>query len=146
MIFQRTESGYTLIEMLITVSIVGILAAVVYPAYTNQVERAGRTEAKTMLLQAHARQESFFGTNNRYAGNMTALGYGNNLLLTENDRYHVSMNASSPNTFVLDAVPNPALPHADDSCGSFVIDHLSVKDIKHQPSTATISARNCWGG
>ena len=138
--------GYTLVEMLITVSIVGILAAVVYPAYTSQVQRAGRTDAKTLLLQAHARQESFFGVNSRYAGNMTALGYGSDLLLTEDARYNVSVNASSPNTFLLDAVPNSASSQADDGCGSFMVDHLSVKGIKHQPATATVSARKCWDG
>lgn len=138
--------GYTLVELLITVSIVGILAAVVFPAYTAQVQRAGRSDAKTFLLQAHARQESFFGINSRYAGNMTTLGYGADLLLTEDDRYQVSVNASSPNTFVLDAVPNPASPQADDGCGSFVVDHLSVKDIKNQPVAATITALRCWGG
>ena len=46
------HSGFTLIELMITVAVVAILAAIAYPSYTGYVQRARRTDAKTVLLEA----------------------------------------------------------------------------------------------
>ena len=136
--------GFSLIELLIAVSIVSILAAVVYPAYTQQILRAGRTDAKTLLLQAQAREERYFGAHNRYAANMTTLGYAANVLHTDGNRYRVSVNASSANSFVLQAQPASGSSQAGDACGAFVIDQLGVQGIKNLPAGSTMTANKCW--
>ena len=53
----RAMSGFTLIELMITVLIVAILAAVAYPAYTEQIRKAKRAEGKAALLRAAQLQE-----------------------------------------------------------------------------------------
>ncbi len=136
--------GFSLIELLIAVSIVSLLAAVVYPAYTQQIRRAGRTEAKTLLLQAQARQERFFGAYNHYAANMTALGYGTDPMYTGGNRYRVSVAASSANSFTLQAQPSPGSRQAGDACGTFVIDQLGGRGVTNLPADSTMTAAKCW--
>ncbi len=60
------QQGFTLIELMIVVAIMGILTSIALPAYQNSVLRSGRAEAKNELLQVAADQERFFSSFNRY--------------------------------------------------------------------------------
>lgn len=61
------SAGFTLIELMITVAIVGILAAVAYPAYTSHVAKGRRAECRSGLMQAMQQQERYFTQYNAYA-------------------------------------------------------------------------------
>lgn len=63
---SRKEQGFTLIELMITVAIVGILAAVAYPAYTDQVRKGRRAECRSGLLQSMQQQERYYSQFNKY--------------------------------------------------------------------------------
>ena len=63
----RHSPGFTLIELMITVAVVGILAAIAYPSYQDSVRKARRADAKSALLDAAQRQERFFTENNQYS-------------------------------------------------------------------------------
>ncbi len=67
--------GFTLIELMVTVVIVSVLASIAIPAYTAQVRRSRRTEARTALLDLAGREERFLATNNRYSSTAAELGY-----------------------------------------------------------------------
>lgn len=69
------QVGVTLLEMLIVVAVVSILAAVVYPSYTDYVVRSNRAVGKGALLEVAARQEQFFANNAGYGSGMARLGY-----------------------------------------------------------------------
>ena len=64
---MKKEKGFTLIEVLIVVFIVGILAAVAIPTYRGYTQRGRRADAKTALEQLRASQEVFRAERGRYA-------------------------------------------------------------------------------
>ncbi|NTW36562.1 MAG: prepilin-type N-terminal cleavage/methylation domain-containing protein [Syntrophobacteraceae bacterium] len=73
------EKGFTLVELMVVVSIVAILAAVATPAYINHQNRAKQTEAVEAVLRAKMDQEAFWADNNRYANTIGCLySFGNN--------------------------------------------------------------------
>lgn len=65
--FTKVQSGFTLMELMITVAIIGILASVAAPAYTDYLLRAKLTEAFNALSDSRIKMEQFFQDNRRYA-------------------------------------------------------------------------------
>ncbi len=68
------QDGFSLIEMMIAMAIIGILAAVAYPSYTEHVRKGVRSECRAFLLDIAGQQERFFSQNVSYA-KMSDLGY-----------------------------------------------------------------------
>jgi type IV pilus assembly protein PilE len=64
---REIQAGFTLIELMVVVAIIGILAAVAMPSYRQYVVRASRVEAQAELLQLAALQEKIFLNSNSYA-------------------------------------------------------------------------------
>lgn len=69
---RNAQSGFTLIELMITVAIVGILAAVAYPAYTDSVRKGKRAEARTALMNLLQQQERYLTQMNTYSETFAA--------------------------------------------------------------------------
>ena len=91
--FHDKSAGFTLIELMIAIAIIGIVAAVAYPAYTQYAERSHRAEGKAMFTQAIADQERHFSNNNTYAANLTIMGYSANPAISENNYYSLAVDA-----------------------------------------------------
>ncbi|MGH8808016.1 MAG: type IV pilin protein [Noviherbaspirillum sp.] len=64
--FANLHRGFTLLEVLVAVAIVGILAAIAYPSYTESVRKAKRTEGRSALLQLMQQLERFYSQRNTY--------------------------------------------------------------------------------
>ncbi|MGR8919698.1 MAG: type IV pilin protein [Gammaproteobacteria bacterium] len=89
---HRRQAGFTLMELMIVVVIVGILAAIGYPSYRNQAIRAARSDARTELMDAMTRQEQFFLDNKTYAASLANLDM---VAASESGYYTLSIDAAT---------------------------------------------------
>ena len=90
------QTGVTLLELMITVAIIGILAALIYPNYTASIVKSTRSEGMIALQNAAARQERFFSNNNAYSANTADVGFPAGM--TENNNYRITIAACAAGT------------------------------------------------
>ena len=72
---MQTRKGFTLIELIVAVAIIGILATIAIPTYREYVIRGHRRAAQAAMMDIATRQQQFFVANRVYAGSVAALGY-----------------------------------------------------------------------
>ena len=134
---SRKEVGFSLIELMIAVVIVGVIATVALPAYQQQILKTKRKMGNGELLEVLARQEQFFVNNKQYAGTLDLLGYpanpyaidsnGNSLAATAADRiFTIQLSSVTLSSFKVSALPQLAQTK-DTSCGTLQISSTGVK-------------------
>lgn len=141
--------GFTLIELMITVAVVGILAAIAYPSYQNSVTKSRRAEGKSLVLDAAAREERFFAQYNSYTGTVvgasgctgSACGLNYSSTNSANGYYVLTVPANSATTYTLTATAAGTQLANDKNCKTFSIDNLGVKTSTNNADAATT---DCW--
>ena len=130
---MKRNRGFTLMEMLIVVAIIGILSSIAYPSYTEYVRKGHRAKAMAGLLQAAQWMERAATATGTYP--VTA-NFPANLKTVEGDRYDIAA-VSDGATFTLTATPKGA--QSGDKCGNFTLTNTGAKGV----SKSTVA--DCWG-
>ena len=130
--------GFTLIELMIVVAVVGILTAVAFPSYLSYIERGYRANAKTVVLEAGQFMERYRSSNFKYldsGGNAPALPARLQVSPAEGTkRYDISLTAAAA-TFTITATPSG---WSDGVCGNLTLTNLGVK------GQSLGDAATCW--
>ncbi|MCC7488389.1 MAG: prepilin-type N-terminal cleavage/methylation domain-containing protein [Gammaproteobacteria bacterium] len=144
---KRQHSGYTLMELLVTVAIVGILTAVAVPSYRQYTLRAKRTDATTALLRLAAMQERFYIQNNTYASadlmdDAPPAGLG--IAGTERGYYALDIQSNDLTTgYTATATVDAGGEQADDSdCATFSVTAQGLRSATD--SGGADNTDRCW--
>lgn len=123
---QNKSDGFTLVELMITVAIIGILASVAYPSYTDFVMRSNRSEAQRELLRFANLQEQVFVDTRSYAADMKGLGLATVTFKTASKNYVIKVLNQTTSTYTLKAIAKQSQLN-DTGCTGMKINHLGVK-------------------
>lgn len=132
--------GFTLIEVMIVVALIGILVQIAYPSYLAHVTRSSRAEASRELVRIANLQEQFFVDTNSYTAILSQLGLGLNATFeTDTGNYIISsvINALG-NTFTLTATAQGIQAVNDNNCITMGITDTGQKLPLGAPGTI------CW--
>lgn len=129
---RKASGGFTLIELMIVIVIVGVLALVAYPAYQDSLVKTNRAEAKAYLLDVAQRQQLFFNDTRTYAASAVALNSEPSARVTDN--YAVTFEVSTvtpPPTFTITAAPIAGTRQEGD--GDLTINNAGAKEHGGEP-------------
>jgi type IV pilus assembly protein PilE len=141
--------GFTLIELMITVAIVAILAAVALPSYQSYVMRSKRADAKNALLDLATREERYFSINNAYTNDPVALGYGAGatfpiqVLISGSNNYELSLPTQTATTFTARATPKGS-QLKDTTCYGYQLTQQGTRSNVDSGGTALTGTSGCW--
>ncbi len=130
------SAGFTLIEVMIVVAIVGILLAIALPSYRSYIERGDRASARAAMLDAQQFMERFYATNNTFLGAVLPARLTG--VPTSSPRYNIGLLPATDltaNTFTLTATPINAVS----MCSTLTLKHTGEKGFSGSGSVA-----DCW--
>ena len=145
---MASSAGYTLIELMVTVTIVAILATIASVVYTSQAQQSRRTDARSALLDLAGREEKLFSTTNAYSATPSVLGYAPVGTLfpiyVGSNYYTVSVVSPDPAQGGAAATYSITATAVGTQANDTQCTTLSVNQLGVQTSTGTAPASTCW--
>jgi type IV pilus assembly protein PilE len=136
-------SGFTLLELMVTVVIVAILAMIAYPSYMQSVRKSKRTDAHAALTRSASNLERFFGTNGTYTTDTSQLRLmiDAGTAYSDNGHYIITVAAGASgigSSYVINANATPGdIQASDTGCTALSLDSLGRR-------TPDPTASRCW--
>lgn len=131
------QRGFTLVELLITVAVAGVLAAIAYPSFTQYLTKSRRAEAVNGLTQIQQAQERWRTNNPSYNGTLSAI-----FSPASTNPYNFALSGVTANGFTATATPkNPGSQAGDAQCTTMSI--VVTNGNATYSATGTGAAR-CW--
>ena len=152
-IARKPHNGFTLIEVMIVVAIIGILAAIGYPSYQEQVAKSRRADAQRALMEAEQYMRRFFSARDTFEGASLPDGLATSprkgsgpkaydiQLIEDGDAVETTTDASA-SSFTLRAERTGSM--ANDRCGDLTITNTGVKTLSNNASGTTVA--DCFKG
>ena len=142
--------GFTLIELMITVTIAAVLMSIAFPLYLHQIRESRRTDARSALLDLASREERYYSMQNAYTSSATALGYTGWGIPIGSGYYQLGQpsninaaTATTPATFTLTATPVAGKGQDQDTdCQSFTVTQTGQETSTN--SASGDSSAICW--
>ncbi|MCU0071939.1 prepilin-type N-terminal cleavage/methylation domain-containing protein [Pseudomonas koreensis] len=131
---RRSNRGFTLIEIMIVIAIIGIVITIGYPSLTEYVKKGRRADVVSTLSEQAQILERFYSKNNVYTG-VTGLSTGN-------DFYTITPTITDQ-TFLLTATRKTGTAMAADKCGDFTLTNTGVRSMNN--ATTGLTTKDCWG-
>jgi type IV pilus assembly protein PilE len=110
----RRQAGFTLVELMVTVAIVGILASVAYPSYVKYIEKSNRAAAQSHLMDIAQQQPQYLIDNRAYAGSVDDLHLTTPSKVSSLYTITVTPSAGPPPSYIAKATPIAGGAQADD--------------------------------
>ncbi|MEM7612454.1 MAG: type IV pilin protein [Pseudomonadota bacterium] len=141
------QRGFTLVELMTVVLIVGILFTLVVPSYRESVRKAHRSDGQAVMLELSQFMERFYTENGRYdqdrAGTaITTVIAGSALLRAPKEggatNYNLALSNLAQQTFTITATPTGS--QTGDKCGNLTLTQAGVKGV----TSATVAVDKCW--
>ncbi len=139
---MRKHNGFTLVELMVVIAIVGILASIAYPSYQNSVMKSHRSDAQTGLSQLAQAMERFYGVRYTYIGTGDSGGgktgapinnvFSHTSTPFEGSQVHYDLTLTASETDYT-VTATPAGNQASDTCGILTLARSGAK-----------TPANCW--
>ena len=142
MMYRDNTKGFTLIELMIVVVVLGIIVAIAYPAYQGMVQQARQSDAKSVLMETAQKLERCYTESNAYDDDGSGGDCVDLSSLSSEQGYYDVGGTITSNTFTLEATPAAGSPQADDDeCAKFILAHTGEQTAE---DSAGNDSPHCW--
>jgi len=141
---RAPRRGFTLVELMIALVLLGSLAAIALPAYFEQVAHARRVDMQAVLLEDAGYMQRYYAAHDAFTGAPPPQLPAASSPRSGPPSYVITLSVpfDDASSFVLTAVRSGAM--ARDACGDFTYDNLGRRDLVPGTFAAGRSVAACW--